>query len=505
MNTNELINIGRTGDMRSTGIKFLAHVSNAYQTMLSIFLKQDSIIEKAYVQVKDDNISLAMHGKTGNVFFLKMDSGFLKRTQQSKLPLAGDFLLEGTSNNKILNEFLAQARITVEAPVQQGRVRQELNSAQRNVNVSRRKLNLHGQGESIMRTPVNNVEFDVYDLEIGITGFAIPLVWRPIKGGFGTFSIINTEALARQPRGNSESTSWPITNYLSRTDSRLRDHRMPLTTHTPWIAVNGNYSQPWSPQSTSLIHSMDESIVKNALPNDYDIANLAFLCEMPRNTIRKAFTKIKKSKPFGTITVHYDTLTGKAALVVTNGTAVVQTTSISNNIIYTSTDNIKSASSITYPTWFDSVLSARGAGAPSMNQIQSTENETELFGVTKNGTIVYGLKTPLRTIFTSLSTMETSQPYNEATLEFSTEVKVKKAKQVKVVPAPVLNEPIADATLNDPFYIKWKEVSDQYCTDRNLTSCVVAVQSVFVNYLLQTTSSGGTVTDEDRTAYERLK
>ena len=69
----------------------------------------------------------------------------------------------------------------------------------------------------------------------------------------------------------------------------------------------------------------------------------------------------------------------------------------------------------------------------------------------------------------------------------------------------ILAQVMAQAVLRDePFYAKWKEVSDRYCTDRNEPK-VVDVQKVFLNYFLQTTGSGGTITDEDRDEFNRLK
>jgi hypothetical protein len=278
---------------------------------------------------------------------------------------------------------------------------------------------------------------------------------------------------------------------------------------TPHLFTSGGRQQ-----SLSLIHSIkNESIVKDALPNDYDIANLAFLCEMPRGTIRKAISKIKKSKPFGKLNVLYDTTNDKVVIRVLNGTSEVQTTSISNNITYTSPDNISGSSSIIYPTWFDVVETRRQT--PSVNNftLNNVSNLPiqELFGVTKSGIIVYGLKTETATIMTSLSNLETSPAFDKDALD-KTAVAVTKKRKAKSVKAPIvlseeelLVQVMAQAVLRDePFYAKWKEVSDQYCTDRNEPK-VADLQKVFLNYFLQTTGSGGTITDEDRDEFNRLK
>ena len=112
---------------------------------------------------------------------------------------------------------------------------------------------------------------------------------------------------------------------------------------------------------------------------------------------------------------------------------------------------------------------------------------------------------------TSLSNLETSPAFDKDALD-KTAVAVTKKRKTKSVKAPIvlseeeiLAQVMAQAVLRDePFYAKWKEVSDRYCTDRNEPK-VVDVQKVFLNYFLQTTGSGGTITDEDRDEFNRLK
>lgn len=484
MNTNTLINLGCTGDRKTTTVEMPEQFRPAYRNMMSIFLKQGHNIEKAYIQVKDNNLSFALHAKIGNVLFVKLN----ELTKENRLPIEGDFLLEGTSDpetKSLLKKRIYTPGINANSNEQSDIPIGPMVRGGYNYNYNTRRVNSTTQ---------------MYNIELGLTAFAIPLAWRPVKGVYGSFRDIVTNVSSIPG-----VTGQPTTSYLLEHGATTN---LPLTSHA-------YYASGYDVNSLSLIHSIkNESIVKDALPNDYDIANLAFLCEMPRGTIRKAITKIKKSKPFGELNVLYDTTNGKVVVRVLNGISEVQTTSISNNIIYTSPDNISGSSSITYPTWFDAVETKRQVPSVSnftLTNVTNSLQPQELFGVTKSGAIVYGLKTETATIMTSLSTLETSPTFDKDALD-KTAVAVIKKRKTKSVKAPIvlseeeiLVQVMAQAVLRDePFYAKWKEVSDRYCTDRNEPK-VADVQKVFLNYFLQTTSSGGTVSDEDRTEFERLK
>ena len=476
MNTNTLINLGCTGDRKTTTVEMPGFLLSAYPIMMSIFLKQDHNIEKAYIQVKDNNLSFSLHAKSGNVLFVKLND----LIEGSRFPIEGDFLLEGTSNPTSTNMLKEDA-------YSQGRSPTGDEQLMIPVSYPRTSGYAYTIREMTRRT-------GPWNLELGLTAFAIPLVWREIKGAFGVFGGLITTAQNNGRVGR-------LTEYLTELGATTNLHLMPHMSYD-----NGQ------PMAINLIHSIkNESIVKDALPNDYDIANLAFLCEMPRGTVRKAITKIKKSKPFGELNVLYDTTNDKVVVRVLNGTSEVQTTSISNNVIYTSPDNISGSSSISYATWFDTIETKKNTPTVNNIDILGAELETEVFGVTKTGTIIYGLKRETATIRTSLSTLGTSPAFDKDALN-KTAVAVTKKRKTKSVNAPIvlseeeiLAQVMAQAVLRDePFYVKWKEVSDQYCTDRNEPK-VADLQKVFLNYFLQITGSGGTVPDEDRDEFNRLK
>ena len=505
MDTNEIINLGRTGNTRTSEIaifEFGSSELNAYETIMSIYMKQNSITEKAYIQVKDDTLSFALHGKLGNMLFVSMSDFFLtEEIQRRSIPIQGDFLLEGTENLADLRE-INRARLAWQ---EENDVIRNQGGSTKMVTISAHKRNNYGGAESPLFKPRTSVV-----LHIGITSFSIPLTWLPIKGGYGRFTELATRVDEESDYNNNRNNSAPsIMNRYLRSEPPLD---ISLMTH---IMHNESQSYGYTNDRNStvnLIHTMrNESIVQDALPNDYDLANVAFLCEMPVGTIRKAITKIKKSKPFGKMTVHYNTTDQPMVIVkVTNGTDEVQTTSISNNIIY-SRPNITGTSSISYSTWFDTVETKKGS-APSMWNIHGTGRSwkhteqnpvTEILGVTTNGALLYGLKNNDMTIMTTLSVLSTTPTYDGSVMvtnDTKTKKKVTKSKSVLVQnPEEILLAAQAQtALLTDSFYVKWKEVSDQYCEDRGEQQAH-EVRTVFLNYL-----QSQPVTTEDQDAFKRL-
>jgi len=514
MNTNTLINIGRTGDTRTREYELLEDSNHlrAYTTFMAVFLKQDNSIEKAYLQIKDKNLSMALHGVLGNVLFMKIDAAFDKR----RLPVGGDFLLEGEVNPDHGNAYCNAVRDwdreqQENAPNRNASTRINTwtfgDSQGLRVPVSTHAQMSYGAGEVNITSTYNALSGNRTNdcrFNIGISGFSIPLVWRPIKGGFGNFSRINTVSNITST-GTRNTMGLVETRFLQTRQAASMD--IDLTPHLEWGTSSGNYRNPQQIRNINLIYAMkNQSIVKNALPNDYDIANLAFLCEMPRGTIRKAITKIAKSKPFGNMIVHYDTTANKFVVLVKNGDEEVQRTSISNNIIYTSPD-YKGTSSISYPTWFDFVESTK-SNTPSRKGLGNAWllNTNEMLGVTKDGALVYGLKRPGMTIMTTLTALDGSAPFNAELLGGAASTATKKVTS-NAKPSPALSpeelESKAEAQSKiegEPFYIKWKTVSDTYRTERG-EPIVHNVQKVFLDYCL----SSHSVTDEDKDEYKRLK
>jgi len=495
MDTNTIINLGRTGNTRTSEIAIFeqgSHELRAYETMMSIYMKQNNITEKAYIQVKDNTLSFALHGKIGNMLFVSMSDFFsTEEIQRRSIPIQGDFLLEGTENPNDLSEIIRACN----SWARENDISHTFHN--RMVTISTHKRNSYGGLEIPLRTPAENLV-----LRIGITSFSIPLTWLPIKGGYGRFTELSTNTARTSEPGNNRRSNGAVMSRYLRSEPPLDISLMPHILHTE----QQGYHQSGN-ASVNLIHTMrNESIVQDALPNNYDLANVAFLCEMPVGTIRKAITKIKKSKPFGKMTVHYNTTDQPMVIVkVTNGTNEVQRTSISNNIIY-SRPNITGTSSLSYATWFDTVETKKGS-VPSINNmgrswVNTEQNPvTEILGVTTNGALLYGLKNNNMTMMTTLSVLSTTPAYDGSVMVTdNTKTKKKVTKSVLAQnPEEILVEAQADpALLSDSFYIKWKEVSDQYCEDRGEQQAH-EVRIVFLNYL-----QSQPVTTEDQDAFKRL-
>lgn len=522
METRTLINIGHeeTGTGLTTpltlfeeGVEDWEFRRRAYQDFMAVFLKQDHNIEKAYIQVKDDNISITLHGFSGNVFFVKFN-----KPPRTQVPVMGDFLLEGTANAAWMRAFYAACdRWNLENNNPHNRYSVESRMTGLRIPISPSRSMNYQQGEVYDLSRVR----ENFQLNMGLSGFSIPISWSPITGANGVFKDLSTTTDTQLRTGFGRTDGGAETSYIEhlRTfDENTNQRRMlnlTLTPHVSWMHVGqGGYRQSaMRPVSINLVFARKtESIVKDALPNDYDTATLAFLCEMPLGTIRRGMTKIKKTKPFGRMTLHYDTDSEKILSRITNGENEVQRTSIGNNIIY-STPNITGTSSITYPTWFDfietnktsvpsvkSLLNLRGLGRLSESN-QDDHPVTELIGATTNGALVYGLKNNDFTIMTTLTTLGHAEEHTADILS-SVGVNKKSVRQPAQANAESVEKEIETPKEyeTEPFYIKWKEVSDEYRTQRGEIP-VRNIQKVFLDYCLTSPS----VTDEDKEEFKRLK
>tara|TARA_B100001094_G_scaffold59249_1_gene54726 strand:+ start:1015 stop:2577 length:1563 start_codon:yes stop_codon:yes gene_type:complete len=482
----------------------------AYQDFMAVFLKQDHNIEKAYIQVKDGNMSITLHGFGGNVFFVKFNE-----PPQTPRPITGDFLLEGTADHNHMHDW----NMLCDAwNLQNNNPHNRYSATGRKsgfrIPISPARTMNYQRGES---TNLSIVRTN-FQLNMGLSGFSIPISWSPITGANGVFKSLSTVTESSSRNVGGTSNGDPERRYIEElrelsaepsSDSgrvALQMLNLPLTPHVSWIhARSAGYRQsPLRADSINLVFARkSESIVRDALPNDYDTARLAFLCEMPQGTIRRGMTKIKKSKPFGSMTLHYDTDSEKILSRVTNGENEVQRTSIGNNIIY-STPNITGTSSITYPTWFDFIETNKRTTPSVKTLLQRLPREAtvnELIGATTNGALVYGIKNRDFTIMTTLTTLGRTEEYSADVLS-SVVANKKSVRQ----PAQANAKPV-EKEIETPkeyetelFYIKWKEVSDEYRTQRGEIP-VRNIQKVFLDYCLTSPS----VTDEDKEEFKRLK
>jgi len=141
---------------------------------------------------------------------------------------------------------------------------------------------------------------------------------------------------------------------------------------------------------------------------------------------------------------------------------------------------------------------------------------TELFGVTNNGDIVYGLKNNQMTVITTISTLGRAMQFESKLLEILPDTVKRRTKKVvktyddKLVQAleeraekprllKRLNTLIAKLNQSD-YYKKWKAVSDAEC-ERLDQPKEYELEQVFLIYLKTTE----TVTMKDIEEFNKIK
>ena len=279
----------------------------------------------------------------------------------------------------------------------------------------------------------------------------------------------------------------------------------------------------------NLVCSHNRSLVKDALPRNLDLGNLAFLYELPKGTISSIVGKGNKKKPFGELLVCYDLAGDKNNVVcrvvnstVSDGTKTDTTVETKNlgelgELIYANTGS-RGVSTVSYSTWFDIVQTAR-SGTLSYAAFSSTMEEEvkELVGVSNNGHIVYGLKNQHMTVFTTITTLGKTMQFKDELLELIPETTKKRSRKVaptyddKLVQALAerkdkprllkrLNTLVSKLNSSDN-YKKWKAVSDTEC-EKLKQPKEYELEAVFLLYLK---SAETVVTVEDVAEFNKLK
>ena len=99
MNTTELINHRKDGNLESQQLLLMAEGSGTkevYGKVMTMFLRQGIMIKRMYLQIKGNDLTLAIHGLHGNILYLELPNHI--NGNQVSFPVKGDFLLEGESN-----------------------------------------------------------------------------------------------------------------------------------------------------------------------------------------------------------------------------------------------------------------------------------------------------------------------------------------------------------------------------------------------------------------------
>ena len=483
-----------------------------YGKVMAMFLKQGIMIERMYLQVKGKDLAISILGLNGNVLYLELHN-FIDDT--TELPYKGDFLLEGKSDGPAiqhltkrvdtLNTGNNQTVLTLVSPrVRGGRYG---------------NMTLNGQGVS------NYATGDLF-VNAGISSLTIPIIWSPNKGSLMNIKGLVTHTGSNQSNSSHRRTSGALTQYLRRLKTPAE---IPIMFH---IEQSGNNYGTGTVPAVNLICTHNKSIVKTSLPSNLDIGNLAFLYQLPRGTIGSIIGKGNKKRPFGELLVCYDTIRSvggdKLNVVcrtvntsVSDGTkedTTVETKNLDDQgeLIYENT-NLQGVSSISYSTWFDMVQTARSGTLSFSTFTNVMEGDvTELFGVTNNGDIVYGLKNNQMTVITTISTLGRAMQFESKLLEILPDTVKRRTKKVvktyddKLVQAleeraekprllKRLNTLIAKLNQSD-YYKKWKAVSDAEC-ERLDQPKEYELEQVFLIYLKTTE----TVTMKDIEEFNKLK
>jgi len=472
MTHKQIINLNNSGNLKTSTLALTPSAAQFLKTGLSKFLEQCCIIEKAYLQMKDDDLSCILHGKNGNTI-LWVNRRNLKEDTISASSLPKDFLLEGTANKSKIRQIIS------ELPTQ--------SSAS-----FIRKLSLVERGGTRNRTSycIQNTQTQNLSFEVGVNAFSIPMIVSNIKNNSNLITVINLN-----------QTNDP--NYVSMNEDTLKKEEIPLI--TLGSARQVGYRSRNAYDSFNLICRNNKSIVKKP-SNKYKLAKIKILYELPIGHIHGLLKGINKKDPFGKIDLHYDT-TGeepKFSIKINNENETVSRNPLDIQPIYFE-KNEKGKAQINYRQWFDNVQSSRANSNSYKNLINLKEIKnsdlkgTELIGINHKNLIVYGIKythkKQTQILLTTLGCNEIVES-DEKVYEAAVVKKVKKSKK-KVT--PVKQTPIKEPDFDSPIYKKWRKITDKEYVDRN-EQIKTDVTNVFTKYI----SSGQEITEEDTNEFTKL-
>ena len=107
MRTTQIINHGKDGNLEAQEILLMAEGSGLkiiYGKLMAMFLKQGIMIERMYLQIQGNSLTLAIHGSNGNVLYMELPNHFYE--QKVNFPVKGDFLLEGKADGYLYQKVI---------------------------------------------------------------------------------------------------------------------------------------------------------------------------------------------------------------------------------------------------------------------------------------------------------------------------------------------------------------------------------------------------------------
>jgi len=510
MRTTEIINHRKDGNLEAQQILLMAEgsgIKTIYGKVMAMFLKQGIMIEQMLLQIKGEDLTFAIHGSNGNILYVGLPNH--NNGKRFNFPVKGDFLLEGNADGKLYKQHTSDSHATNSNNGIMATVSRRVRGG--------RYGNQTFTGQDIQNYPTGDLHANV-----GISSLTLPIIWSENRG-----SLLHIKGLVTDSSGGSNNRRKSALNT-----TRLRASKTPLEIPNMFhIQQTGNNYGVGTIPAVNLVCSHNKSIVKDALSNDLDLGNLAFLYELPIGTISSIIGKGNKKRPFGELLVCYD-LSGDTPDVVcrvvnttvsdeTRTDTPVETKSLVElgTCAYKNT-NSKGVSTISYSTWFDLVQTARSGTLSYASFLSSMEGEVhELFGISNNGDIVYGLKNQHMTILTTLTSLGRPMQFKSDLLELlpgDTKARSRKKKAIKTYDDKLvqaleeraekprllkrLNTLIAKLNSSDE-YKKWKTVSDIECEKAEQPK-EYELETVFLLYLKSTET---VVTLEDVAEFNKLK
>ena len=510
METTEVINIGKEGAARTIDYD----ISNepwyqSYQEMLTIFLRQGSVVRELSMQVSGDDLRLTLIGRDDNLLYMKVKNFFAGKTRP---PFRGDFVLHSNNGNRA-NNILSGAELRTHMDAVMAAQSSNPSYSISDI-ISTASLTSTDNSRYNRQTVTSDTFTGTPRISMGLTSMAIPIrTLRQILSS-GKMQFVKTNSGTQQ---RSRMMMDALRNQLT------EGLELPLVLHGHPDSQSG-YGWNSIMGDLNLLSRRDGGIVYEVPNHPLVLTKIKLLCSLDTGSIKRALSKTAKKRPFGVLELHYDSEKNSACLKVKNLTGEpgekefeeVKIKTKQVNILYT-TESGKSVASSNYGTIFDTFLSSR-RGNPSLASANNRHKENypndtmrELIGISETGNMVLGFESQHLTIMCTASVIKTDAEVDDEYLgetkprplpTISEEQMTDRLRQVMFA---TLKQEVADIkekqnTLNSStLYMKWKIYSDEWHLARGISPLPKEVGPVFMTYM-----NSGEVQQEDIDEYNRL-
>ena len=510
METTEVINIGKEGAARTIDYD----ISNeswyrSYQEMLTIFLRQGSVVRELSMQVRGDDLHITLIGRDDNLLCMTVKDFF---TDKTRPPIRGDFVLHSNNENRANNILSgAELRTHMDAVM----AAQSSNPSYTITEIiSTATLTSSDNSRYNRQTVTSDTFTGTPRISLGLTSMAIPI--RTIR------QILSAEMMkyVKTSTGTNARTRIMMDVLRNQITEGLE---LPLVLHGH-PDVQSGYGWNSIMGDLNLLSRRNGGIVYEVPNHPLVLTKIKLLCLLDEGSIKRALSKTAKKRPFGVLELHYDSEKNSACLKVKNltgepGEREFEETKIKTkevSVLYT-TESGKSVASSNYGTIFDTFLSGR-RGNPSLASAKNRHKENypndtirELIGISETGNMVLGFESKHLTIMCTASVIKTDAEVDD---EYLGETKPRilprisdepTTDEIRQVLFDVLEEDVAaikekQNTLNSStLYMKWKIYSDEWHLARGISPLPKEVGPVFMTYM-----NSGEVQQEDIDEYNRL-